>query len=150
MKIAGEAELNIEREQHKKTLMEVVKFNREKKELKHEIEQLQTKLILKERDVDDLKLRLDAKNTLEQRTNDRDFNLYQKNFGKQPNSAYDNKVVSLLKINENQKEILQQENQSLKLELETLIQKIRHLESESGTVKKDSYYDNERIQKEFI
>jgi hypothetical protein len=150
LQISSEAELNIERGEHKKTILELTKCNKQNRELKQDLQQLQSKLILKDKEVEDLRVRLDAKNSLDHRLKERDLNLYSKNFGKTPTSTYDNKVVAVLRTYEEQKDKLIDENRTLKQELDSYSRKLRESSAEKTTLKREYSQVGEKITKEII
>jgi len=151
IKISKDSELNIEKEQHRKTLLEVAKVNRENKTLKGEIDSLKTKLLLKDKEIDDLKTRLEKKETLDNKLKERDLNIFQKNFGKNAvENGYDNKVLSVVKVYENQKTKLEEENKTLRTELENLRGRVKEQESEKVTLKRDYSQVSEKVTKDFL
>lgn len=130
--------------------MDLAKMRRENKDLKHEIETLKTKVTLKDREMEDLQTRLDKKEAMDNRLKERDLNVFHKSFGKNPTDAYDNKVLSVVKVYESQKVKLEEENRGLRAELEELREKYKGQETEKTTLKREYSQVNEKFTKDYL
>jgi len=137
-RIASETEINLEKKQHEKAVLELAKVKYENRELTKQVQNLQNKLEIKEKEVEDLKSRLEMKNVLDPKYSQRDASLFQNFIGKSPthSSAYDVKVMSFIKVYQDQKEQLEEENQNLKKEVEKLRNDLVKSESEGANLQK--------------
>lgn len=132
-KAAVEIELNLLKEQHRRTLGDLAKANSSNKELKLEVLQLTSKLKLKDQEIDDLKSQQsDMKPSTGRKLQERDMNLprpmpVKTSFSEK---TIDGKTMRSMLNNENCPEKLTVQNQALKKEIEKLADKLRKYEEE--------------------
>ena len=128
----------MEKKQHEKTVLELAKSKHENRELIKQVQHLENRLQLKEKEVDDLKSRLEMKITFDQKHSNRDAALFQNFIGKSPthSNAYDVKVMSFIKVYQDQKEQLEEENRNLKKEVDKLRNDLIKSEEEGEKLQK--------------
>jgi len=132
-KAAVEIELNLLKEQHRRTLGDLAKANSQNKELKLEVLQLTSKLKLKDQEIDDLKAQQpDVKTSTGRKLQERDMNLprpmpVKSSFSEK---TIDGKTMRSMLNNENCPEKLTVQNKALKKEIEKLAEKLRKYEEE--------------------
>ena len=131
-KAAVEVELNLLKEQHRRTLADLAKTNGQNKELKLEVLQLTSKLKLKDQEIDELKTQSDPKKTTGRKLQERDMNLPRQVTIKSSftEKSIDGKTMRSMLNNENCPEKLTVQNQALKKEIEKLAEKVRKYEDE--------------------
>ena len=152
MKVSSAADLNIEKEQHKKALLELTKLNRENKELRQKNRSLETNLHTKETTINDLKARLEMKGTQDTRHQEKDLAQFQKYIGRNPaeTSGSDAKIMSIIRIHESQKQKLEDENRKIYKELEEIKLKLKKNEQDKGILRKEFSQTHEEISKDFL
>src|SRR5687767_8997356 len=122
LEISIESELVIEKENHQKTLLDLAKVNRLVKDLKSENQFLQNKVAMQDKELEDFRAKLDTRGGFEARLQERDLNIHPTKTGRSGNTlgSFDAKTLSMLKMVEAQKEKLEEENNALYKELQTL------------------------------
>ena len=152
LKVSSTAEINIEKEQHKKTVLELAKVHRENKDLKTKVKHLEALLQAKEHDNQDLKSRLEAKGLLESKYHEKDTILFQKYMGRNPHetSTQDAKIQSIIKIFETQKERQEEDIKKLHRELQEANEKLKKQEQERIILRKDFVQGHEQMSKDFM
>ena len=152
LKVSSTTEINIEKEHHKKTLLELTKVSREVKELKSKNRNLEAILQTKEHEINDLKARIDLKGSMETRNNEKEITLFQKMIGRNPmeTSAQDAKIKSVIGIYELQKERQEEEHKRLHKELEDFKERVRKNEQERSILRKEFSQTHEEISKEYL
>ena len=140
-RINAESELNIEKKHHEKTILELNKTKHENRELKKDIQNLESKLQRKEQETDDLKARLESRaamnremNELQQQLRDREEEIIslKKDYG-QTYEQLSKEVMNRIALLENENKSLTKDNQALRegferLESERNILKVETLE----------------------
>jgi len=131
-KAAVEIELNLLKEQHRRTLGDLAKANSQNKELKLEVLQLTSKLKLKDQEIDDLKTQSDPKMAPGRKLQERDMNLPRSVTIKSSftEKTLDGKTMRSMLNNENCPEKLTVQNKALKKEIEKLAEKLKKYEEE--------------------
>lgn len=152
VKVSSATEINIEKEQHKKVLLELTKANRENKDLKVRNRQLESTLQIKDNEISDLKARLEMKASYEARHQEKDLITFQKYVGRSPmeTSAQDSKIVSIIKVFEGQKERLEDDNRKLLREIDDLKDRIADYEKEKHVLRKELGSTHDNISKDFL
>jgi len=152
LKVSSTTEINIEKEHHKKTLLELTKVSRELKEIKSKNRNLEAIIQTREHEINDLKARIEMKGSMEVRNNEKEIALFQKIVGRNPmeTSAQDSKIQSVIGIYELQKERQEQEHKRLHKELEEFKERVRKNEQERSILRKEFSQTHEEISKEFI
>lgn len=119
--ISSQAEINIEKEQHKKTLVELASLSKDFKNILQENNDLKSILQMRTAQIEDLNNQLEMKTVLEQKLQERDINKLHKNVS-HPDlmKEQDVKMLALMKTYEKQKEKIENENRLLKKEISTL------------------------------
>lgn len=142
----------MEKKHHEKTILELAKVKHQNRELKKDIERLESKLQLKEKELDDMKSRFEMKNAIESKHHDRDVALFQRFIGKAPigTNAYDAKVMSMIKLYQDQKEELEIENGELKNEIDRLQNITGRVEDENVSLKKEFGQTYDKLSKEVM
>ena len=120
-------------------MLELAKTKHENRELQKNLKHLENKLQLKDKEIDDFKSRLQMKSAQDHKLHDRDITLFQKFLGRAPagSNSSDTKVMSLIRVSQEQKEQLEEENQNLNRELERLQNRLSREEDETGLLKKE-------------
>lgn len=140
-RINAESELNLEKKHHEKTILELNKTKHENRELKKDIQNLESKLQRKEQDIDDLKARLESRaamnremTELQQQLRDREEEIIslKKDYG-QTYEQLSKEVMNRVALLENENKSLTKDNQALRegferLESERNILKVETLE----------------------
>ena len=134
-------------------MLELAKTKHENRELQKNLKHLENKLQLKDKEIDDFKSRLQMKSAQDHRLHGRDINLFQKFLGRAPagSNSSDTKVMSLIRVSQEQKEQLEEENRNLNRELERLQHKLSREEDEAGLLKKELLQleeENQNLHKE--
>jgi len=152
LKVSSTTEINIEKEQHKKTVLELAKVHRENKDFKSKVKQLEGLLQAKEHEIQDLKSRVEMKGKLESKYHEKDMVLFQKYMGRNPQetSTQDAKIQSIIKIFETQKERQEDEIKQLHRELQEATEKLKKHEQERILLRKEFGQAHEQISKEFL
>lgn len=152
LKVSSTAEINIEKEQHKKTVLELAKVHRENKDLKAKVKQLEGLLQAREHQNQDLKSRVEAKGLLETKYHEKDMILFQKYMGRNPQetSTQDAKIQSIIRVFETQKERQEDDIKQLHRELQEANEKLKKQEQERVILRKEFGQAHEQISKEFM
>ena len=132
--------------------MEIAQLNQINKDLRNQISQYDIKLQNKDRELKDARSRLDIKQLIDSKSQDRDILLFQKQVGRQPiiTNSNDSKMLSLMRTMENQKEKLEKELQDIKKENQELILKLDEYEIQNLSMKKELGLYNDKMTKEFL
>lgn len=152
VKVSTAAEVNIEKEQQKKAMLELTKLNRENKDLKMKNRQLESSLQIKDNEIQDLKTRLEMKGSMESKHTEKDLITFQKYVGRSPmdTSAQDSKIISIIRVFEGQKERLEEENRKLSRELNGIKDKFSQYDQEINGIRKEVTGDREVKSKDYI
>lgn len=152
VKVSSAAEVNIEKEQHKKALLELTKLNREIKDLKSRNRQLESTLQIKDNEIHDLKTRLEMKGSIENKHTEKDLITFQKYVGRSPmeTSAQDSKIVSIIRVFEGQKERLEDENRKLSRELDDLKDKLAQYDQEKNVIRREMTGAHEAKSRDYL
>ena len=151
-RISYETDLNLEKEKLKKAFMEIAQLNQIYKELRNQMSQYDLKLQNKDRELKDARSRLDIKQLMDIKSQDRDISLFQKQIGRQPitTNSNDSKMLSLMRTMENHKDKLENELREIKKENEELVSKLNEYEIQNLEMKKDLGLYNDKMNKEFL
>lgn len=133
-----DSELNMLKEQHRRTLTDLAKVNTHNKELKNEIGQLESKFQLKDREINDLKSQLETRGNGGRKLQERDSNAT-RTASRSPltESNPDMKNPRAMGNADNVIDKLMSQNKILKREVEKLTEKLKRYEEGKG---KDGYY----------
>lgn len=140
-RINAESELNIEKKHHEKTILELNKTKGENRELKKDIQNLESKLQRKDQEINDLKARLESRaamnremTELQEQLRDREEDIIslKKDYG-QTYEQLSKEVINRVSLLENENKSLTKDNQALRegferLESERNILKVETLE----------------------
>ncbi|KAL4510251.1 hypothetical protein ABPG72_010444 [Tetrahymena utriculariae] len=140
-------ELVFEKEKYKKLQQENSKLSKSIKDLKNELQNYESKLTKKEMECGELKKRIDTKTIIDDKTKDRDTNIFMKFLGRKPvaSNSQDQKLVTILNHFENQKEKLEKETSYWKKEAEALRETILEQRGENSKLS-----DEERNKSRFF
>ncbi|EAR97069.1 hypothetical protein TTHERM_00196600 (macronuclear) [Tetrahymena thermophila SB210] len=140
-------ELVNEKDKYKKLQQENSKLSKSIKELKNELQNYESKLTKKEMECGELKKRIDTKIIIDDKTKDRDTNIFMKFLGRKPvaSNSQDQKLVTILNHFENQKEKLEKEMSYWKKEAEALRETILEQRGENSKLS-----DEERNKSRFF
>ena len=132
--------------------MEIAQLNQINKDLRNQISQYDMKLQNKDRELKDVRSRLDIKQLMDSKSQDRDISLFQKQIGRQPikTNSNDSKMLSLMRTMENHKDKLENELTEIKKENEELVSKLNEYEIQNLEMKKDLGLYNDKMNKEFL
>jgi len=138
----SETEINIEKKHHEKTILELSKVKQENRELLRQKQHLENRLQLKDQEIDELKSHIEPRNLPDSKNpHNRDLSLFQTFMGKSPGTgnAYDARVLSLIKVYQDQKEQWEEESRNMRRDLDKLRTNLNKNEEE-GSARKQAEF----------
>ena len=148
----SETEINIEKKHHEKTILELSKVKQENRELIRQKQHLENRLGAKDQEIDEFKSHLEPRNLPDSKNpQNRDLSLFQTFLGKAPSTGnpYDARVLSLIKVYQDQKEQWEEESRNMKRDLDKLRTNLNKSDEEDYHKKQPEFgTGHEKISKE--